>query len=142
MLKELVGQMSGDANVAATYLLSFMALTSRSQSVDAMPGNIWFGRGGHRVRERMLAKGSGKSLACSKPLPGPRLPWNFALGPVSARRANEAGLVARGYRSSLVQFDPANRTWRFEYAKSFLSEGGVFASRRTAGRSPTRLRAA
>ncbi len=121
LLKDLVGRMPGDAKVDATYLLSYVALIATDQRMEDRAGNVRLGEEAVAFANERLQRDPGnRDLLQAGAQASSAL--NFALAPVSARRAQDALLAAQGYLGTLVRLDPANRSWRFDYAKSFLGE--------------------
>jgi hypothetical protein len=121
ILKNLIGQMPGDVKVQVIYLLSYVALIATNPREDAKAENILLGEEAVAFAGERLQRDPG-NLALIEGAAQASTALSIAFGPVSARRAYDAGLAARDYLRALVQFDPANRAWRFAYAKSFMGE--------------------
>jgi tetratricopeptide (TPR) repeat protein len=104
LLRDLLVQLPGDANVQSTYVTSFASLGAVYSRTGDTASCIRAGEQAAAFAEEVLKKD----------------PGNLILLEAAAHAAR--GLAARGHLEMLIQLDPANRRWRFLYAQSFFGE--------------------
>jgi hypothetical protein len=121
LLQDLLGALPGDPDLQVTFTLSFMALGVSYQRTGDTAANIRTGEEAVAFVAEALKKDPGNLSLLQAAAEAAHM-LGTAVGPVSASRAREAEATSRSHLATLIQLDPANRTWRFDYAQSFATE--------------------